>query len=205
MNNEHEQLQDYLDEVEKQWRGSQSRFTDEFLLETFPEVLEDIPAMLEELSQKRSALMSDIVERLEPYTGRSDIDSMFARECVKHFLVVELLRLEGSITFLERLVHHNDPAPSKYSSHFAPDEIQRARDMSIIDVAERLIGELRKMGKSFLARCPFHEEKTPSFHLYADSNRFHCFGCASSGDVIDLVQKILGLSFPQTISYLLRK
>lgn len=205
MNNEHEQFQEYLDEVEKQWRADQPRLTDDILREAFPEVIEDIPTILEELSRKRNALISDISTRLRPYIGRSDVDAIFARECVKHFLVADLVRLEGSISFLERLTYRDIPTTSKRGLHFAPDEIQRARNASIVDVGERLLGQIRKMGSSYSAKCPFHEEKTGSFHLYEDSNRYHCFGCQSSGDVIDLVQKILGLTFPQTISYLLQK
>lgn len=205
MNDEQYQTEEYFSNMEDEWKRSRPRFTNEFLLETFPEVMDDMPGMLEELLQERVALIDDIAEQLKPYVGRKDIDAVFARECMKHFLVTELLRIESSISFQERLAHHNDPIPSKGSSHLAPNDIQRARDISIIDVAERLIGQLRKMGNSFSAKCPFHEEKTPSFHLYTASNRYHCFGCAANGDVIDLVQKILGFTFYQAISYLINK
>ena len=40
--------------------------------------------------------------------------------------------------------------------------------------------------------CPFHKEKTPSLRLY--ENRFHCFGCGASGDVIDFTAQVLGIS-----------
>jgi DNA primase len=41
-----------------------------------------------------------------------------------------------------------------------------------------------------IARCPFHTERTPSFHLDGDRQRFHCFGCGASGDLIDLISRI---------------
>ncbi len=207
MNNEHdnEQLHEYLDEVEKGWRGLNPKFTPEFLREAFPEISQDASDILESLSQKRNELIYEIARRLEPYAGRTDFDAIFVRECVKHFLVTELLQVESSIGLLERILNEKPSETTTKSFLYASSEIQRAREVSIVDVAERLIGEIRKSGASYSAKCPFHEEKSASFHLYPDSNRYHCFGCTSSGDVIDLVQKNLSLTFPQTISYLLQK
>lgn len=51
--------------------------------------------------------------------------------------------------------------------------------------------------RSGFALCPFHREKTPSFIVKND--RFYCFGCNTSGDVIDFVQKYFGLSFTQAL------
>lgn len=45
--------------------------------------------------------------------------------------------------------------------------------------------------------CPFHSEKTPSMKIYEQD--FHCFGCGEHGDVISFVQKLFGLSFPDTL------
>lgn len=45
--------------------------------------------------------------------------------------------------------------------------------------------------------CPFHSEKTPSMKIYQKD--FHCFGCGEHGDVISFVQKLFGLSFPDTL------
>lgn len=45
--------------------------------------------------------------------------------------------------------------------------------------------------------CPFHNEKTPSMKIYEKD--FHCFGCGEHGDVITFVQKLFGLSFPDTL------
>ncbi len=45
--------------------------------------------------------------------------------------------------------------------------------------------------------CPFHKEKTPSLRVYAKD--FHCFGCHAHGDVITFVQKLFGLTFPETL------
>ena len=55
---------------------------------------------------------------------------------------------------------------------------------SRIDIAE-LVGAkvtLRRAGKLLKGLCPFHQEKSPSFVVYPDEGRYHCFGCAKSGD-----------------------
>jgi phage/plasmid primase-like uncharacterized protein len=49
------------------------------------------------------------------------------------------------------------------------------------------VTKLRKAGKNFTGCCPFHNEKTPSFYVYPDSESFHCFGCSAHGDVVDFV------------------
>src|SRR5690242_16319638 len=65
-----------------------------------------------------------------------------------------------------------------------------------------LIGEsvrLARRGRSFTGLCPFHKEKTPSFHVNAERGFFHCFGCKESGSAVDFVMKTEGLSFPEAI------
>ena len=49
------------------------------------------------------------------------------------------------------------------------------------------VTKLRKAGRNFTGCCPFHNEKTPSFYVYPDTESFHCFGCSAHGDVVDFV------------------
>lgn len=68
-----------------------------------------------------------------------------------------------------------------------------------------VVGEsvtLKKRGRSFLGLCPFHKEKTPSFHVNPDRGFFHCFGCKESGGAIDFVMKHDGLTFPEAVRLL---
>ncbi|MCU0293553.1 MAG: CHC2 zinc finger domain-containing protein [Thermoanaerobaculaceae bacterium] len=80
--------------------------------------------------------------------------------------------------------------------HVSKDGIERikASNALVEVVAERGI-ELRKKGKTLVGRCPFHEDKTPSFTVTPDKGLFHCFGCGASGDVIGFVTKHDQLSF----------
>ena len=50
--------------------------------------------------------------------------------------------------------------------------------------------------------CPFHDERTPSFHVRPQVGRYHCFGCGEGGDVIAFVQAVDGLGFTDAVEYL---
>ncbi len=65
-----------------------------------------------------------------------------------------------------------------------------------------LIGETVKLvrrGRSFVGLCPFHKEKTPSFHVNEERGFYHCFGCSASGDVFKFVTETEGLSFVEAV------
>ncbi|MBA3030862.1 MAG: hypothetical protein FP816_18890 [Desulfobacteraceae bacterium] len=62
--------------------------------------------------------------------------------------------------------------------------------------------QLRNTGKNFTGLCPFHQEKTPSFFVFPEKQRFHCFGCGEGGDVFDFIQKLHGFSFREALTHL---
>lgn len=61
---------------------------------------------------------------------------------------------------------------------------------------------LTRRGRAMVGRCPFHNEKTPSFHVNAERGFFHCFGCKESGGVIDFAMRMEGFTFPEAIRWL---
>jgi DNA primase len=76
-----------------------------------------------------------------------------------------------------------------------------------IDIAS-LIGQyvpLRKRGNDLVGLCPFHAEKTPSFHVHPDRGFFKCFGCGTGGDVITFLQKSENLGFGEAVRSLASK
>ncbi len=81
-------------------------------------------------------------------------------------------------------------------------DIQKIR--SEADIAA-IIGEhtaLKRVGRQMVGLCPFHSESTPSFTVNAELGVYHCFGCQASGDVINFVCEIEGISFVEAISRL---
>ena len=73
---------------------------------------------------------------------------------------------------------------------------ERIRDtLRIEDVIGRTVS-LRKTGRGWSGLCPFHDDKTPSFHVYADSQSYYCFACHESGDIFTFIMKTKNLTFP---------
>jgi DNA primase len=65
--------------------------------------------------------------------------------------------------------------------------------------------DLKKSGRSFKGRCPFHEEKSASFYVTPEMKRFKCFGCQAGGDAIAFVQRYLGKPFAEAVRDLARE
>jgi DNA primase len=72
------------------------------------------------------------------------------------------------------------------------------------DMVEVVSGrtQLRKTGARYVGRCPFHEERTPSFSVNAQDKLFYCFGCGKGGDVITFVRETEQLDFAQAVEWL---
>ncbi len=69
----------------------------------------------------------------------------------------------------------------------------------------RPVVELRGRGDSLIGLCPFHQEKTPSFHVRDGMGRFKCFGCGASGDAFEFLMRIRGIGFIDAVSELAEK
>lgn len=72
----------------------------------------------------------------------------------------------------------------------------------------RVVGDvvpLRKTGATYKGLCPFHGEKTPSFHVNPDRGFFHCFGCGVGGDVFKFIELYEKVSFPEAVRSLAAK
>ena len=72
---------------------------------------------------------------------------------------------------------------------------------NIVDVIGSVVN-LKRGGSSYMACCPFHNEKTPSFSVSESKQFYHCFGCGESGDVISFVQKYYNISFGEAVEKL---
>ncbi|WP_339043020.1 DNA primase [Buchnera aphidicola] len=72
---------------------------------------------------------------------------------------------------------------------------------NIIDIINSKIS-LKKKGKNYQSKCPFHEEKTPSFIVSYEKQFYHCFGCNTHGNVIDFLMHYDGLNFIECIEEL---
>ncbi len=73
--------------------------------------------------------------------------------------------------------------------------------VNIVDVVGR-VATLRKAGSRFKGLCPFHNEKSPSFHVDPDKGFYKCFGCGKAGDVITFVRETEQLNFTEAMETL---
>lgn len=84
-------------------------------------------------------------------------------------------------------------------------DIDRIREsVDIVDLISE-VTKVRKSGRTFMAVCPFHEEKTPSMSVDRARGLYHCFGCGKGGDIFSFVQETQGLDFREALDLLARK
>lgn len=82
----------------------------------------------------------------------------------------------------------------------SPETIALVRDRTdILAVVGEGVPSLKRRGRSWVGLCPFHKEKSPSFHVNPDRGFFHCFGCKESGSAIDFLMKHEGYTFPEAV------
>ncbi|MBQ6249633.1 MAG: DNA primase [Oscillospiraceae bacterium] len=74
----------------------------------------------------------------------------------------------------------------------------------IVDVVGSYVA-LQQKGGSYWGCCPFHNEKTPSFHVLPDKQFYHCFGCKKGGDVISFIKDIENLDYKDAVRFLAKR
>src|SRR3990170_1170192 len=80
--------------------------------------------------------------------------------------------------------------------------VQKIKErLSIEDVVSSYI-KLEKSGANLKARCPFHNEKTPSFFVSPSRESYYCFGCGARGDIFTFVEEFEGLDFKGALKLL---
>lgn len=91
------------------------------------------------------------------------------------------------------------PRHGKIEGMNPKDQIKE--NLSIVDVVSTYV-RLEKSGAQFRARCPFHNERTPSFYVSPERKNFHCFGCQVHGDIFTFVEKIENIPFFEALKIL---
>ncbi len=85
------------------------------------------------------------------------------------------------------------------------DDIQQIKDrINIVDIVGQYV-PLRRAGRTYTGKCPFHKERTPSFHVSPERGTYKCFGCGEGGDAFSFLQKMDGTDFPTVLKQLAEK
>jgi len=115
----------------------------------------------------------------------------------------EFLRL---LEVAQPLPEEKRPAPPD-QQRFEPrsagkDEVERLRSrVAIKDLIAHYV-PLRRRRQNYAARCPFHEDRNPSFVVYPQSQSFYCYGCHEHGDVVSFLMRVENLTFPEALKVL---
>ena len=188
--------------LEREWRASLPYWSTKEILETYPEVREmakdkkaELGADLKGLAEviKRKAAL--INEKATTKNGR-----WFFLEWLKVNEVQDYLEIKSQIKKISFLT--NKPSRKVNKNKLTSDMIEEARRVPI----EVLINAPRTDTRRFYqVSCPLHNERTPSFTVWRDSNTFKCFGCGEQGSSIDLFMKMHSCDFKMAIRSLVNK
>src|SRR5580700_1110190 len=78
--------------------------------------------------------------------------------------------------------------------------IARIREgVNLVEIVREHVPTLKKRGRNYSARCPFHQERTPSFNVNPEMGVFKCFGCGVGGDAFKFLMLTEGLTYPESI------
>jgi len=185
--------------LEQQWRASLPKYTDAELLNIFPEARDIIPEKIAEWQQERAGLVRLIKAKLAAITQKVQPEHRwFWRLCVTYLDGPRLVQVNAHLARLKRL--HAVATGRPQAGRLTEAHLQHARAVPV----ETLVSTpLRRSGKTMVGRCPLHQEKTPSFHVYPASNSWYCFGCQRGGDAIAFTRHLHGLSFPEAVRHLI--
>lgn len=88
------------------------------------------------------------------------------------------------------------------AQYFGEEFIHELRSRSdIVSIVSKYV-DLKRSSSTFVGLCPFHNERTPSFHVDGQKQFFHCFGCGAGGDVFTFIMKMENLSYPDAVAWL---
>lgn len=82
------------------------------------------------------------------------------------------------------------------------DQLRQSND--IVSVMSSYVN-VKRTGRDYVCACPFHSEKTPSCHIYTESQSFYCFGCGAGGDVITFIRLIERLDYIESVKFLAQR
>ena len=80
--------------------------------------------------------------------------------------------------------------------------ISELRNRNDIESVVSSYVNLKRKGRLLGGLCPFHNENTPSFYVYPDTQSYYCFGCGNGGDVITFIKNIENLDYYQAVKFL---
>lgn len=172
-----------------------TQLSDAELAIVFPEAGEIIQNNIKEYMQQRDRLVATINKELAEYDDLPEGKRWFWIDwTTNHKYKDELEFIDKSLARLKRgLRAIKGQAPA---NGLTDDLIRQAKEIPVESVIDQ---QFRRTGSTLVGLCPFHAERTPSFHIFS-SNRGKCFGgCGKGGDVIDIYMLLQNCSFKEAV------
>lgn len=184
----------FMDTLETDYNTYRYTLTAEEEIAAFPEAL-DILKRNRKLYKKRlKEFKEEIISKLKGHKLEEyQIEFVLEVHFLKNREIAEIIK---NLNFVERNIYKLEKQ-SKLNHDFSL-ELQQAKSVPITSVIEKLGIQIKMNTIS----CPFHQERTPSCHLYPKTNTYKCFGCGAFGDSIDFVQKYLNADFKAAVNYI---
>src|SRR5690606_11968389 len=144
-----------------------------------------------------------------PYCVTVDFDTLEDHAVTvrdRDSMAQERVSTDRLLEYLSGLLDRCDPAhpvtDPPDQRPLADGDRERVREATdIVDLISE-VTKVRRSGRTFMAICPFHEEKTPSMSVDRARGLYHCFGCGEGGDVFTFIEKTQGVSFPEALEIL---
>lgn len=132
-------------------------------------------------------------------------DNLNRLAAVKRITVSQLDR-----DMYEDLIHDLSEEMNNWSTVLKSFSYKKSNDsliteQDVINAKMYPVTDLIKFNSQNFAKCPWHNEKSPSLKLYKQTNTVHCFGCGKSGDTIEVARSLFGESFIQAVKRLTNK
>lgn len=188
-----EEYTDYLVALEQQWLESKPKEpTPEEWVKMYPELKTTFRRLYLKTLENKERL-EDRIRFCLSFLTDSTWDQI--QEGLLEITAGKRLEtLEKRIQFFKRALYQEPKKPGVITDA----DIQQANAFPIIDLLPT--PTYRHLRNCY--RCPFHADKTPSFHVYSKTNSWFCFGCQQGGDAIKFVMQSQKLTFPDAVSFL---
>jgi hypothetical protein len=187
-------------EVEREWRSRLPKPTIKELFEMYPGANQVLEAKIEEESTKLEGAIRVLKEEIWNNRDESASTQEFLHEIWKQITIGPVIE-ESNRRILSYRRHMAVAKGVEVRGGIPPEDIEAAKHVHIETMLE---GGKRMTSSHVYARCPFHDDRSPSLVVYRKSNTFHCFGCQAHGDSIDFVMRKDGVSFKEAVHELAR-
>lgn len=185
---------DHVDTLRRSWQSNQSKQPRaKEWVDMYPEMRSLFKRLILNKTLEVESKKLEI-NRILSKTVSSLVAELSRDVILEQGLVAEIIKLEKEIRWFRLGLMVDDVRQSGLTE----DQIQQARDFPVEDLIDT-----KRVNRMWC--CPFHEEKSPSFHIYKE-NSWHCFGCQAHGNnAIDFVIKKNNLGFVEAVKFLIGK